>query len=429
MPWRGYVLTTWRLSPYGKMRLRHRAQPSRLLLLAFGLVMLVSLIWLGFARPESAAAPTAAPAPSQSVSPRSSRPDLGELPPTPTLNLSNAGGATPADPWADALLDIALPLVERASRINTDGLAWWESSAARGDLLVASQVLLIGSQQPDIEEIQALVVFVPDVNSLGTLIPVAEVDREGPVLQLVLTPPEPAQPGGQWLLSDASFDTALQALATRARQRDLVLSVAYTRDPFIEAQIVLVGQRTVGQTPTATPAPETGTDIPSATPTLTLTSTIIPTATSTRQPEEYMGRLIAQRLDPVIDRVADRTAVDIASHISRHAWAGPLTWTETGAQIAGRSTAVAETTDLFFYQLDDLTTGDVTRFLRALYDGQTTRLPDEQVYFQGQRMNEILYWMARRATERGGRLIVSYDDFGAMQVITVVGFEQLNPSR
>jgi len=79
--------------------------------------------------------------------------------------------------------------------------------------------------------------------------------------------------------------------------------------------------------------------------------------------------------------------------------------------------------------LDDLTTGDVTRFLRALYDGQTTRLPDEQVYFQGQRMNEILYWMARRATERGGRLIVSYDDFGAMQVITVVGFEQLNPSR
>jgi hypothetical protein len=107
----------------------------------------------------------------------------------------------------------------------------------------------------------------------------------------------------------------------------------------------------------------------------------------------------------------------------QHPWSGLLTWTETGPQINHRDTAIHQATELTFYTLSsDDPTGKTVTLMDVYYVEGTTRFPADSIYFQGHRMDEILYWMVRRAAERGGQLYVAYDDFGIKQAITLVGF-------
>jgi hypothetical protein len=73
--------------------------------------------------------------------------------------------------------------------------------------------------------------------------------------------------------------------------------------------------------------------------------------------------------------------------------------------------------------------GPAQPFLKAEYTGVVTRFPDEQIYFSGQRMNEVLYWTVYSSARRGGLLSVSYDDFGARQLITIFGFTPFSQSQ
>jgi hypothetical protein len=37
-------------------------------------------------------------------------------------------------------------------------------------------------------------------------------------------------------------------------------------------------------------------------------------------------------------------------------------------------------------------------------------------------MEEIVYWIVIHAAERGGQMLVAYDDYGQRQAITIIGF-------
>ena len=141
-----------------------------------------------------------------------------------------------------------------------------------------------------------------------------------------------------------------------------------------------------------------------------------------------MGWVVAQKIDPVIDSVQDLESEITLAFMEQHPWTGLLTLSEGEIEVGGHPIAASTALELDFYTLElNDQSGSVTRFLTAVYtrDG-TTRLPDDLIYFQGHRMEEIVYWMVVRAVEREGQLIVAYDDFGTRQGITVIGFLPFN---
>jgi hypothetical protein len=135
--------------------------------------------------------------------------------------------------------------------------------------------------------------------------------------------------------------------------------------------------------------------------------------------------LIANKIDPVIGELHDFPPSITTLYVDRYARSGILTTTETEIQIAGRSIPVDEALNLTIYGIDTRTTdGSTLRVLTAYYSNEaTTRFPEEQVYFQGHRMREILYWIVTRAVEQDGQLIVGYDEFAQIQAVTLIGFK------
>ncbi len=408
--------------------------------LMVALVVLGLLIWLtldnGWLQGGQTAAPL--PAPSQTPvtasiaapevvipAPATFQEDRRDATPTPTE--LPPGLQTPADPWANALLDLSLPLLEAGRGMTSDGLAWWEGSDVQGNLYYSQERVWLGAEIFDFDQQQTMDILVPDSVDRGRLLLVGRATLEDGVLALSVTPQDPSIPASHWRISAAVPGVALKALALQAERRGLILTLAYTQNPGAYAQMVLVRVLPAEESGAAPPVSITST--PAGTPSPSATPTTPATPTPTRVPEEYMGRVLAQKLDPVFLAIPDFDQRVVFGYLGSHPWVGALSWSEGGARIGGRPTAVSQAVELNFYTLrPNDASGSVDRFLSVTYNSGVTRFPADQIYFQGQRMEEVLYWVTLDAVSRGGQLIVAYDDFGRQQAITVIGFQSVRPS-
>jgi hypothetical protein len=310
-----------------------------------------------------------------------------------------------------------MPLLQDAPP-QADALLWWQASNAGGQLAYDDQTPTLANQPMMVDDLSTISIWLPDPTTANQLIYLGAVTASDNTLTLIYTSPEPPHTESRWLVSMAQPSLALRALAMQAERQDIYLEAAYVETTSQQADLALIGFEWRTPSPTV-PLPSPAAPTPTARDTATPTQI---TATPTRVPEVLLGRLVRDALDPVINTLQEMPPDAIQAY-NRHPWTGPLTWTETGAAIDGKHTAVGLAANLDFYTLSvESPTSPTSRFLTLTYDGRETHLPDEQVRFQGQRMDEALFWMVRRAAERGGQLIVAYDDFGARQVITIIDF-------
>lgn len=337
---------------------------------------------------------------------------------TPSVTL--IGPATPADAWANALLDRIL-IVLRQPRPLPDGLAWWQNSEAGGLLALTGGALTLKQQPLSLEGQNTVFIAIPGQVNPNQLDRVASVIFDQGALNLTVYSMESTAENQYWILSSAQIDAAFEALVVQAAARSAALKAAYIENPGAVAEFVLVEAGTL-DTPRVTPA---GT-LPTAT--ASQTSVPINTPTPTREPDLYLGQVIASTIDPIIDSSKDFSPAAITDFVNRHPRTGFLAWTGTGSTIDGQALSVDQAEELTFYALSPSDpTGATSSFLKVVYTDNTTRLPEKQIYFQGQRMGEILFWLATHAAERGGRLRIAYDDFGAKQAITVIDFSRSAP--
>jgi len=338
------------------------------------------------------------------------------------VTLTPQGPGTPADAWAAAVLDRALPVLME-NQPSGDGLAWWQNPDLQGTLAFTGNTVLVGDAIADARNLLGLTVDIPEMGAPNRLVNVGRIDWQGGALHLTIAADQPEENESQWLLSGVDFPVAIMALVVEADERDIHLRAAYSEQPGREAQIVLVGVEpmTTTSTPTMTVTAFDEMPRPSLTPTFTRTPT------PTREPEAYMGRVLDTLLDPLLETMLNMTNNDVSTLMILHPWAGVLTWTESGPFIAGRSIPLVAANTLYLYAADpDLT--NTERWLIATTDGNTTHLLEEQTIFQGNRLDEILYWLVRRAGESNGQLVVTFDDFGTRQAITIVGFKPFSES-
>ena len=263
-------------------------------------------------------------------------------------------------------------------------------------------------------------IAVGDLAVAGRLQVIGRIEPGTGALRLTLTGDEDTN-DRQWVVTGIAPHTALTALVAEAARRDLALQAAYAGSRVATAQLVLTGaEPLIPPTPTLTLVP---TDGPSPTPTATATATITPTATW--PPDIVMSRIINRVLDPVLEASELFDPEAVFSFAESHPRVGMLNSTEIGVALETSPLPVQEADTLTFYTLQENDpTGRVTRFLYVEFDpsNNATRFPDEQVFFTGKRMSEVMYWVVLRAAERSGQLYVAFDDFGSQQAITVLGF-------
>jgi hypothetical protein len=394
-----------------------RLQRLKSLTLILGLVALViGVLRLGGWLPQSdLPPPTQTPVLETSRTPTHVfESDIPTPPNTPVMVLTRTA---PADEWANALLDRALPSI-RQIRQPDDGLVWWLGSDLSGGLSLTGDAIELGEHIIDTAELSLIDILVPDSadpNRLESLSTIQAV--QGGITLTLVEDKINHMNAMEWRLSNAIPSLPLESLINQASRRDIQLQAAYIAHPGHDAQLVLLGYDSLHPSPTPYVSQETGTPQVSRTPVPTQTGT------PTRAPEPYMGRVIAEKIDPAIDIMSTFHPSAIYQFTEQHPWSGLLTWTETGPQINRRDIAIHEATELTFYTLtSDDPTGRTVTLLDVYYVEGTTRFPADSIYFQGHRMDEILYWMVRHAAERGGQLYVAYDDFGIKQAITLVGF-------
>lgn len=336
------------------------------------------------------------------------------------MSVTLIGPASTADAWANALLDLVLDPLTKPARVG-DGFAWWQGSESIDFLTYidgqthfkSDQLSLNGQSSTDIS-----IVSPGDPNQLQH---VAAIQLESSALVLTVTPGQ-SRPGDiQWILSGITPDSALDALVIQAAARSVILKAAYNPGGGQQngTLVLLVAQAAAYTTSTPAPAPSEATPTQSSPP---------GSPTPTHAPESSLGAVIDARLKPVLDAGLAFPPDVVAAYTAGHAWNGQLTWNETGPQVDDRPANVNQASEL---TLQILTPNDprgpAQPFLVAEYTGNVTRFPDEQTYFTGQRMNEILYWMVTYGARRGGLFQVSYDDFGSRQVITLIGFAPFAP--
>jgi hypothetical protein len=342
---------------------------------------------------------------------------------SPTAVVTLIGPATPADAWANSLLDQVLGSLQQPQP-PADGFAWWQNSEASGDLSLVGNVPTLGGHPLDLSEQTQIDISMPRQTNPNQVERVASIvfAQGASTLTVYNTGPSPANE--HWVLSSTEPTTACNALIVQAAARAIVLRAAYIENPGGTSEIMLVSASTLS-TPTAAP-----TDLsPTASPTLTPTQLIL-SATPTREPDPYLGKVIAAAIDPIIDDTQDFVPSVVLDFANRHPRTGHLMWTASGPQLGGQLMSVSQASELGFYTLSPSEqTGRVTSFLKIVFTNNTTRLPEMQIYFQGQRMEEILFWLVSRADERGGQLRIAYDDFGTRQAITVIGFDPASSSR
>jgi hypothetical protein len=342
-----------------------------------------------------------------------------ELPPLAAGTITTVLPSSPADHWANRLLTQALPYLESAPP-SSAGMPWWQSQDLRGLLTTDTGRVQIDGRYLNLDQVQRLTIFTPDADTPRTdqLRQQAVVAWSGDALTLTAHA-DPPLLEANWLISSGNISTALWAFVTQASLREAVFLVAYNETLDREGQLALLAVTEPGlaglSTLTAQPGLATLSDTP--TPTLFLSPT------PTREREPYMGSALTARLDPVIDAIPSFAPEAIARYTDTHPWTGVLAWTEIGPEVDGRPIAVSQAEILYFYSLQpDDPTGVASSFIEITYDGASTYLPDDRLVFFGHRMEEMVYWIVRRAGERNGQLVVAYDDFGTRQFITVIDF-------
>lgn len=340
--------------------------------------------------------------------------------PTSTLAVTLIGPPSPADAWANAVLDDVTSLFDAGLRPG-DGFAWWQSQTERAPLdyhdgLVYFGVLPLTSSPPS-----RIVVSVPDPSDINQLHRVGLIEANGGSLTVTALSSSPLVGGRSWILTNVNSTLPISALVIQAAARSITYVAAYDDTDSSVAQLVILGldhtNEVVVSTATAPPISNSQ----------TLTAPIVPTAT--RAPDIGLGRLISGRLDTVIDALADIPEPDVAAYVDQHSPPGPLTWTETGPRFNGRPMSVNEAVELNVEYLSHTSpTNAAVKFFTAEYQNDVTHLLEDHVGFQGHRMDEIVYWLVYHSTERRGTLIVTYDDFGARQSIGIIGFSPFSQS-
>jgi hypothetical protein len=339
-----------------------------------------------------------------------------------TPNVTLIGPTTPADAWANSLLDKVLETLKQP-RPSPDGFAWWQNSEASGLLMLDGEALVLEQQPLSFEGQNTVFVAISGRANPNQLERVASVVFTQGALNLTVYSLGSDAENEHWILSGAHIDTPFVSLVVQAAARSAVLKAAYIENPGAAVELVLVEATMFGE-PTVTAA---GTLL-TATATATGTPARVNTPTPTRQPDLYLGQILNSTIDPIIDGSKDFSSAAITDFVNRHPRTGFLAWTDTGPTINSQALSVDQAKELTFYTLAPSDpAGSVSSFLKVVYTDNTTRLPEKQVYFQGQRMEEILFWLVTRAAERGGRLRIAYDDFGAKQAITVLEFSSSNP--
>ncbi len=373
-----------------------------------GLVVLAGLWVLASQR-------AASPIPPPSVLPTASVTGAASTAsPTLTPGATPIGPATRADDWANTLLDRVVPLFQSGLK-KGPGLAWWENESASGILVYkAGQVTWAGAVFSPGNASQ-IVIAIPNPTNPDSLLHVGTIQVDQAVEVLTVLSLGPSDNAVRWIATNPDTTAPFQALAVQAAARALTLSGAYSDSSEDGAEMVIVAISPMAQGTLELTATPTG---PSPTPGRT------PSPTPTREPDVVLGRLISQKLDEVIKALTSVVPQSAAAFAAKHPLIGPLTWTETGPRIADRPMGVRQAIDLDVQTLaPGMTDGLTIPVLTAVIDpGDVTRLPSDKMYFQGNRMEEILYWLVYASTGRSGVLTLSYDDFGAHQVITIVGF-------
>jgi hypothetical protein len=333
-----------------------------------------------------------------------------------TFPTEEEGGLeTPADLWANAVLDYVLPLLNETTA-PVDDLTWWYTTPDGGPLAWENGSVTVDQRQIELTESSTVEIAISDPAHPNSLRVIGEAKPLDAALQLTVNSSAEGNEARRWLLTGATPVLALEALSARASSRDISLIVAYAISRST-MQVVLLKVEALA---TSTQQSET--------PVLSPPPTVAINPTSTRAPEVFLGEVVASRIDPGIDEAQAISFTLTQRFIDRHPWAGILAASEQGIRINNRATSIAHAIEFIVYVLQD-TSGDVTRLFSVEYtEDATTRFPEDQLLFQAHRMEEILYWMVVRAAERDGQLIVAYDDSGDRQTITLIGFRKFADS-
>lgn len=300
----------------------------------------------------------------------------------------------PFEAWAREMLSLAISHAE------------YQLSDQTFDTLVVSDgQLLIGDRSVNPDDWVTLTLLLPAADDAVSLVAGGSLSRENGSLVL-------ATLGGPTrMVSDAVPSDALRALVTLATASRIRLEATLIEYPNHQAEVVLVARSLLEVSPSASLTPLAVTPMPTL-------RTPIPAL------DPALESIVTAKLDPIIDAAPGFSPDSVAYFLEHHSWTGRLTWTESGPRIGERSINVARASSLTFFALQpDDPSAATARFMTITYreDVWETTLPGGRIFY-GQRMEEVLYWMARRASERGGQLLVAYDDFGERQAITVIGF-------
>jgi hypothetical protein len=334
-----------------------------------------------------------------------------------TPDEAEAGPQTPADLWANAVLDYGMPLLAEIS-LPPEELAWWYTTPDGGILRWDNAELTVNGLILEVPADYSIEIAISDPNQTNNLRIIGAAKPLNGALHLILSDLSEEHEATEWLLSGASPGLAVESLAAQAEAREIRLTVAYAKTGTSTMQIVLLkaeigpGGIEESQTPaqdiTASPPP---------------TAAITPT--SIRPLDPFLGQVVAGKIDPGIDEAQAISPTITQRFKDRHPWAGILASSETGITINSRATSIEQAVDLTIYILKSDSSNSVTRLFYVEYtQDATTRFPEDQILFQAHRMEEIIYWVVVRAAERGGQLIVTYDDFGQRQAITLIGFRK-----
>lgn len=328
--------------------------------------------------------------------------------------------SSPTDAWATVVLDRFTAELGSAPP-PSDGLGWWQGSGASGPLSVGDSGIALRGSRLSIPSGLPVDIMMPDPVEANRLVRIASIRTDADAMLVLNVSAASSDIGDtRWLLNGYSVEHCLAALVYQARQRGLQLLAAYIHEPGDPGQIALVDAAPLISstvTPTRPFASETAVSAVTIAPSVTVTPT--------RAPDTYIGRFLAERIDPFISQIYDPSRVfELAKGHPRNGFA---TWSETGPLVNGQPLPILAARELDFFAVTPPSVPEpTTLILEAVYlpDEDITRLQGEGLFLPGHRMDELLYWIVRRAAERGGQLQVIYDDYGNKQVITFIGFRR-----
>lgn len=339
-----------------------------------------------------------------------------------TILPSTPGFSSPADQWAEGLIDrYREQILDRFASPASGGLVWWDSKEQRRPLQFLNNQLIWGDTPFSISGKETVELFIPSNVNSSELVEIASIENSNGILKLVLRSLSPSTPNSQWLISNGNPDIALQSLAYQIQRNEEILEMAFDEEADGSIRLILV---TITKKNPGTPTPLLLTETSNALPTITLIPSRTPMPTPTRIPDEYLGRIIAEKVEMAFSPEWVISPTTLSWFVSSRPWIGILSWSETGPTIGGRQTAVAEATTLTIYLLLGDENDIQEKLVTLTYDevNDATRISADQVYFQGRRMAEVLYWLFRAAAENDGQLNLAYDDFGSSQAITIIDF-------